>query len=165
LKALIEETGSPAAANLLISRHMDSLRQLAVELGAVERLARRFPLGTRNELSLSGRSRLDALALDHLASARRSWADAEQYSALLLAAIGAPEPRNSSASEEEACGEWHHRYAPPAETAWRLEELFARAFTTLAGAPPSSVSEGSIGSEVVLLRAKLARMLSEGCLY
>jgi hypothetical protein len=165
LGALIERTGSPAAANILVSRQLDSLRQVAVELGAVDRLARRFPGGARNELTQSGRNRLDALALDHLTSARQAWAETEQYSALMLGVIGAPERLDSSSSDEGACGEWHRMDASPTEAAWRLENLFARAFTTLAGAPPSSVSESSMGSEVALLRAKLARTLSEGCLY
>ena len=163
LKALAEKTGSGVAANLLVSRQMDLLRRFAVELSAVERLGRRFPGVDREALPAAARNRLDALAGDHLALARRLWAEMDQYADLVLTAIGASASPDSGALEKQDCREWYRLRAPVADTAWRLEEILARSFTTVAGAPMNDISEESVRAEVPLLRASLARTLAEGC--
>jgi hypothetical protein len=165
LSTLAEKTGSSMAANLLVSRQMDLLRGLAVELSAVERLAHRFPRDDRDALSVAGLDRLDALALDHVASARRLWAEMDPYAGLLLGAIGASSPLEAGIIESKSCGAWYERRAPVADTAWRLEELLARSFTTVAGEPMNDISEESVRTEAPLLRASLARTLATGCLY
>jgi hypothetical protein len=138
---------------------------LAVELSAVERLARRFPSDAREALPGATRDRLDYLALDHLASARRLWAETDQYASLLLGTIGASSSSDTGVLESKHCGEWYERRAPVADTAWRLEELLARSFTTVAGEPMNDISEESVRAEAPVLRAALTRELAAGCLY
>jgi hypothetical protein len=165
LSTLAEKTGSSMAANLLVSRQMDLLRGLAVELSAVERLAHRFPSNGRDALPVTARDRLDSLALDHLASARRLWAEMDPYAALLLGAIGASAPSETDVVASKSCGAWYERRVPVADSAYRLEELLARSFTTVAGEPMNDISEESVRAEAPVLRASLTRELAAGCLY
>jgi hypothetical protein len=139
---------------------MDLLRRLSIELDNVENLEARFPEPIRGLLPPRSLSRLDGLALDHLDAARQVWADLERNAPPLLAVMGAP--NSQPASSNEACGAWYRPYAVSSQAAHRLEDLFARAFTTLAGAP-SDISEASILAEIPGLHAKLKAKLAEGC--
>lgn len=162
LRALTEQTGSPAVANGLVSRQMNLLWKLTVELGAVEDLARRFPEESQSELATSARQWLDALALDHLKMASQAWSGLEEASSVFLAALRVPVV-TSVPLNPQACGEWRHRSVPSAEAARRMRELYVRAFTVSAGAPNDQVSEELIRNEVAALRAELAQAFPEAC--
>jgi hypothetical protein len=157
----VQQTGSLEVANRIVSDEMDLLRRLCIELEAVKDLQKRFPAEMRESLTARSVSTLDGLALDHLDAARQVWLELERNGGPLLAAIGSPAGESAEASAP--CGEWYRLQAPPAAAAQRLEDLFARAFTTLAGAP-SDISEQSIVAELPGLRAKLTAQLAEGCL-
>jgi hypothetical protein len=164
LDSLIHLANSPDAANELVTRHMDLLGQLAIELLSVESLSNRFPEHVRTALSPQARSRLDALAFDHLTSARRLWNELDRNGAPLSAAIAAPVD-NQADVKQQVCSEWYRPESVPAPAARRLEELYARAFTTSMVNAPSGISKESIRNEVGGLRAQLAQHLAEGCLY
>jgi hypothetical protein len=164
LDSLIHLANSPEAANELVTRHMDLLGQLAIELRAVESLSNRFPEHVRTALSPQARKRLDALAFDHLTSARRLWHELERSDAPLSAAIATPVDGQADVNQQ-VCSEWYRPESVPVPVARRLEELYARAFTTSMVNAPSGISKESIRNEVGALRAQLAQHLAEGCLY
>lgn len=161
LKPLVQQTGSLEVANRIVSDEMDLLRRLCIELDAVKDLQKRFPVEMRESLMPRSVSTLDGLVLDHLDAARQVWLELERNGAPLLAALGSPV--DESAGAGASCGDWYRLQAAPAAAAQRLEDLFARAFTALAGAP-SDISEQSIVAELPGLRAKLTAQLAEGCL-
>jgi hypothetical protein len=161
LKPLVEQTGSLEIANRIVSDQMDLLRRLCIELEAARGLEKRFPAEIRSSLPPRSLNRLDGLALDHLGAARHVWLELDWNTGPLLVAVGAP--AQVVAGSETSCGQWYRSQGLPADAAERLEDLYARAFTTLAGAP-SDISQQSIVAEIPELRAKLKAELAEGCL-
>jgi hypothetical protein len=161
LKPLVERTGSLEIANRIVSDQMDLLRRLCIELEAAQSLEKRFPAEIRSSLPPRSLSRLDGLALDHLDAARHVWLELERNTGPLLVAVGAP--ARDVADTATSCGEWYRPRALPTDAAQRFEDLYARAFTALAGAP-SDISQQSIVAELPELRAKLKAELAEGCL-
>jgi hypothetical protein len=161
LKQLVDQTGGLDVANRVVSDHMDLLRRLCIELEAVRDLEKRFPAGMRASLPARSINRLDGLALDHLDAARQVWRDLEQNAPPLLSAMQAS---NAKAGQVSAvCGEWYLPNGMPTDAAERMEDLFARAFTALAGAP-ADISQQSVVAEVPELRARLTAQLAAGCL-
>jgi len=162
LKQLVQQTGDLDIANRVVSDHMALLRRLCIELEAVKDLEKRFPVEVRAWLPARSLNQLDGLALDHLDAARQVWRELEQNAPPLLSAM---EASNQNAGRAPVtCGEWHRPDAIPAGAAERLEDLFARAFTALAGAP-ANISQQSIVAEVPELRARVTAELAEGCLH
>jgi hypothetical protein len=161
LKPLVQQTGSLEVANRIVSDQMGLLRRLCIELDAVKDLEKRFPAEMRGSLPARSLNTLDGLVLDHLDAARQVWLELERNAAPLLAAMGTPAGELTKATA--SCGEWYRLQDLPTEAAQRLEDLYARAFTTLAGAP-SEVTQQSIVAELPELRAKMAAELAEGCL-
>ena len=161
LKQLVEQTGGLDIANRVVSDHMDLLRRLCIELEAVKDLEKRFPAETRAALSGSSLARLDGLALDHLDAARQVWRELELNAPPLLAAMQASSA--NMAGPAAVCGKWYLPPGLPSDAAERLEDLFARAFTALAGAP-ANISQQSVVAEVPELRARLTAELAVGCL-
>jgi hypothetical protein len=141
---------------------MDLLRRLCIEVDAVKRLGTRFPADTRESLSPRSLRVLDGLALDHLDAARHVWLELEQNAVPLLAAAGVSQRQD--AGSVASCGEWYRSQSLAADSAQRLEDLYARAFIALAGAP-SDISEAEIVAELPGLRAKLTGELAAGCLH
>lgn len=160
LKPLVEQTGSLEIANRIVSDQMALLRRLCIELEALRDLEKRFPEPVRESLPARSLVRLDALALDHLDAARQVWTELERNATPLVASIGGS---SETAKQGSFCGEWYHLPATPAAAAERLEDLYARAFTTLAGAT-ADVSGAAVVAEIPQLRAKLSADLAEGCL-
>jgi hypothetical protein len=162
LKELIKQTGTLEIANRILSKQMDLLRRLRIELEALQDLNRRFPSEVRQGLPQGSLSRLDGLALDHLDAARQVWRELERNASPFLSATGTAELAGT-ANVSPKCSAWNRAEGVPANEAERLEDLYARAFTTLAGAP-ADISQDSIVAELPLLRTKLAAALAEGCL-
>lgn len=161
LKELVQQTGELEIANRIVLDQMELLRRLCIELEAVRDLGKRFPVEMRSSLAARSLNRLDGLALDHLDAARQVWRALEQNAAPLLSAIGASNEQAAKAAA--TCGEWLRSPATSVDAAERLEDLFARAFTEIAGAP-EGISQQSIVAEVPVLRARLTAQLAEGCL-
>lgn len=161
LKQLVQQTGELEIANRIVSEQMDLLRRLCIELEALKDLDQRFPVEVRESLPARSLDRLDGLALDHLDAARQVWQELERNAPPLLSAMAAASETGSTTGA--TCGEWYRPQAIPAESAERLEDLYSRAFTALAGAP-ADISQQNIVAELPELRAKLTAQLSEGCL-
>jgi hypothetical protein len=161
LKQLVQQTGELEIANRIVSDQMELLRRLCIELDAVKDLEKRFPAEMRQSLPARSLKRLDGLALDHLDVARQAWRELELNALPLISAMGTS--AGKAGSGLASCGEWYRPQAMPADAADRLEDLYARAFTALAGAP-ADITQQSIVAELPELRAKLSAELAEGCL-
>lgn len=160
LRPLVEQAGSLDVANRIVSDQMELLRRLCIELDAVRDLAKRFPDAVRASLPPQSVGRVDALAMDHLDAARQVWAELERNAPPLLMSIGVA---GAISREQSSCGEWYVVPAGPASAAERLEDLYARAFTKLAGAA-ADISQDEVVAELPRLRAKLSAEFADGCL-
>lgn len=158
LHELVSLTGSLSGANALASQPLALLRRLQVELAAMRHLELRFPADVRLALSAEAREQLDALTREHFESAQALWKQTSASSALLLSAMGAGAP------EAEGC-----RVRESAQdllfAARRMEELYARAFTAVAGvdAPLRWMTKGALREEAVSLLAVLSESFAENC--
>src|SRR5262249_28371964 len=143
LEALMRQSSSVDAANKAVAGQMERLRQLAIELGALGNLAERFPASVRDNLQSHARSQLDKVASARLIAARNAWAAIVQTDTPFLSVIN-PLP---AAAATLVCGSWDRPLFAPADAAWRLEAIYARAFTTLASLAPSDITQQTIREE------------------
>src|SRR5262249_54406541 len=131
LDALIREAPSPAVANQQVRRQLGLLGQLVTELASAARLSERFPDRVPSALAPKALKQLDALALDYLTAGRLVWLEQEEGDLPLAAVITARGASGESDAGRAVCGEWYRSQSIPVQAARRLEDLYARAFTTL----------------------------------
>jgi hypothetical protein len=157
LQELVATTGSLPAANLIVSRHLELLRRLKSETASLQALTQRFPEPLQQELSPESRQQLDGLRLDHLDAARHYWTQTADSSTILLSTIGAAASGDSPA---DSC-QWPRAAEELAFAARRIEELYSRAFTVVAGADTALrwMTKGSLREEIASLHAALSTSL------
>ncbi|MBI4906323.1 MAG: hypothetical protein HY820_22005 [Acidobacteria bacterium] len=165
-------TGSAAIATRIVSYQLDNLRRMKLELAAIADLNRRFPPALRRALATPAQQRLDAMGEQHLSSARRYWAAFEATSGPLLAVVGVPVSRDQS-PDSRVC-DWAGATGL-ASTARRMDDLFSRAFTTVAFTTVaggedtlSAISGESLRGQLSTVHSQLAAALattvrSESC--
>jgi hypothetical protein len=162
LKPLVAQTGSMEIASDLVSRRLESIADLGVQLKALERLSGRFPGDVRDSLTPEARHRLDALAQDYLDGARRAWREWEMSAGSFQSALGS----DVSPAAPPVCGAWEDEKSLAA-AASRLQDLFSQGFTSTSGTPQpdSDLSGKAISSGIHQLSAVLSHALSPDCLY
>jgi hypothetical protein len=134
LDQLVTLVGQERAANLMVSAQHAALHRVSVETAALADLAHRFPAASRAELPPATAARLEQLGEAHWQAARTAWAQAEANSRPLLTAAGVAA---GSTNTVPAICRWTGASANLATTAARLEELYSRGFTALAGGHPA----------------------------
>jgi len=163
LRELAATAGSLPVANLLTGRQMESLRRMKSDLVSLEDLTLRFPEDTRRALSPAADARLRNLMRGYFDEARRTWVESISSSALLLGALGI-QADGLEPTVGHAC-EWPQSAHDLAFGARRLEELYSRAFTSVAGADTALrwLSKGALREEVATLHGALSDLFEENC--
>lgn len=163
LRELAAAGGSLPVANLIAGRQMEALRRLRSDLVSLEDLAVRFPEDARRSLSPVAETRLLGLSRGYYDDARRTWLESISSSRRLLGALGI-QPGSGEQSTPRAC-EWPQSAHDLAFGARRLEELYSRAFTSVAGAGTALrwMSKGALREEVATLHAALSDLFQENC--
>ncbi len=165
LRDLVTACGSLHAANLVVSRHLDLLRRMKTELGALADLTNHFPGSREAGLSEPARARLRALQQSYFDGAREVWRRLTPAFPLFLQAIGVASSASAQPAPAPLTCAWPQTAADLAFGARRLEELYLRAFTTVAGADTSLrwMSRGVLREETEALSAALAHSFSDTC--
>jgi hypothetical protein len=163
LRELAATAGSLPVANLLAVRQMESLRRMKSELVSLEDLTLRFPEDTRRALSPAAEARLRNLMRGYFDEARRTWAESISSSRLLLSALGI-QTDGLELPVQHSC-EWPRSAHDLAFGVRRLEELYSRAFTSVAGADTALrwLSRGALREEVAALYGALSDLFEESC--
>jgi anti-sigma factor ChrR (cupin superfamily) len=165
LRDLVTASGSLHAANLVVSRHLDLLRRMKTELNALADLTSHFPTSREADLTDPARARLRALQQSYFDGARHVWQQLTPASPLFLQAMGVASPAAAQPAPATHSCAWPQTAADLAFGARRLEELYSRAFTTVAGADTSLrwMSRGALREETAALSAALAHSFSDTC--
>lgn len=165
LRDLVTSSGSLHAANLVVSRHLDLLRRMKTELYALDELTSRFPTSREADLPDAARARLRTLQQSYFDGARQVWQQLTPASPLFLRAMGVASPASALPAQPIRPCVWPQTAADLVFGARRLEELYSRAFTTVAGADTSLrwMSRGALREETAALTAALAHSFSDTC--
>ncbi len=160
--SLVQMVGRERAANLVVSAQHAALRRVLVEVAALADLAQRFPDAARSALSPQAAARLNRLGEAHRQAARLAWAQVDANSRPLLAATGVELPEQSAAG---ALCRWDGTATLLASSVSRLEELYSRGFTALAGGSPDlgQISPFNWRQEIVGLHANVGAALAGKC--
>jgi len=160
--SLVRAVGREGAANLMVSAQHAALRRVLVETAALADLAQRFPKSARSTLSPEASARLDRLGEAHRTAARLAWEQANTHSRSLLAAA---EVQISAAGGVGAVCHWAEAGSTLAGSVARLEELYSRGFTALAGGSPDlrQISPGDWRPEFVGLHQTIGAALAGNC--
>jgi hypothetical protein len=166
-KPLVEQVGSMEIASDLVSRRLESLTELGVQLRALERLSTRFPAEVRNGLSPEASHRLDQLAMDYVDAARRAWREWEMSEGSFQTVLGVDKRVADDSSPKLVCGAWQDERRI-ALVASRLQDLFSQGFTSTSGGSLSDsgdLTADSISTGIHQLSAVLTQVLSPECLH
>lgn len=163
LRELAAAGGSLPVANLIAGGQMEALRRLRSDLVALDDLAIRFPVEARLALSPVAETRLLDLSRGYYDEARRTWMESISSSRTLLGALGVQSDGLEPAMHR-AC-EWPQSAHDLAFGARRLEELYSRAFTAVAGASTALrwMSKGALREEAATLHAALSDLFEQNC--
>lgn len=159
---LVQMVGNERAANLMVSAQHAALRRVLVETAALADLTRRFPAAARSTLSPQAATRLERLGEAHRGAARVAWAQVDANSSPLLAAAGVKVP---TVAGDGALCQWTGGGTSLANSVARLEEIYSRGFTALAGGSPDLRQISPVGwrQELTGLHATVGASLAGNC--